>query len=219
MNRLLRTLFFYGLLIVVLALVVRYTHVFPSIKNLFKPKQVVVDQTPLLVTEIRNIAQLMTIEAYNEVVVDSTRYPFGISPRVFNAIPGSPFGLFGASRLVLIVRGNVVAGVDLKNLSQNAMQVRNDSLFVQLPRAAVLDVITNPSDVEFFIEEGTWDERAATILKLKARAKLVQQALAGGALPQADAKARQLVYELLKNVGYKSVTVSTAIEALPSGKQ
>src|SRR6476469_6317164 len=131
MTRTLRRLLYLLLLIAIVLLVMRKTNLFPSFGNIFKPKPVVVDQTPLLITEIRNIAQLMTVEAYNEVVVDSTRYPFGISPRVFNAIPGNPVGLLGKSQLVLIVRGKVVAGVDLKNLNGNNVQVKGDSLFVQ----------------------------------------------------------------------------------------
>jgi hypothetical protein len=220
MTRMLRRLLVFVLLLLVVVLLIRKTNLVPSLQNVFKSKPVVVDETPLLVTEIRNIAQLMTVEAYSEVVVDSTRYPLGIPPRVFNAIPGNPLGLLGASQLVLIVRGKVVAGVDLKNLNANNVLVKGDSLFVQLPRAQVLDVITNPSDVETFIERGTWDERAATVLKVRARNKLVQQAVSQGALQLADTKARQLVYRLLKNTGYKWITVTTAIQQnTASGKQ
>ncbi len=220
MTRMLRRLLLFILLFLVVMLLIRKTNLVPSLRNVFTSKAVVVDETPLLVTEIRNIAQLMTVEAYSEVVVDSTRYPLGIPPRIFNAIPGNPLGLFGASQLVLIVRGKVIVGVDLKNINANNVLVKGDSLFVQLPRAQVLDIITNPSDVETFIERGNWDERAATVLKVRARNKLVQQALAQGALQQADSKARQLVYELLKNTGYKWITVTTAIgQNTASGKQ
>ena len=215
-----RRILFAVLIAAVFFFLARHTHLFPTFKNPFREQAIVVDQTPLLVNEIRNIAQLMTVEAYNEVVVDSTRYPFGISPRIFNAIPGRPLSLLGGAQLVLIVKGKVIAGVDLKKLDSSNVQIKNDSLFVQLPRAQVLDVTTNPSDVETFIETGTWTEAAAVALQNKARNQLVQQALAQGALQQADSKARNLVYELLKNTGYKVVDVTTAIQInTPSGKQ
>lgn len=200
------------LLLILIFLAWRYASPFSSFKNLFKPKPVVVDDALLVVTEIKNIAQLMTVEAYNEVVIDSTRYPFGVPPSVFNAIPGNPLGLLGSSQLVLIVRGKVIAGVDLKAFGQNNIRLKNDSLFVQLPSATVLDIITNPSDVETFMERGTWNEAAATTLKIKARNKLVQQALTQGILQQADGKARNIVYGFLKNLGYKTVTVTTAVQ-------
>lgn len=220
MTRSLRRVFILVATISIVLLVVQRTALFPSLKNFFKLKTVVVDETPILINEIKNIAQLMTVEAYNEVVVDSTRHPFGIPPRIFNAIPGNPLALFPVSQLVLIVKGKVVAGVDLKTLDTNNVQVRGDSLFIQLPRAVVFDVITNPSDVETFIEKGEWTEAAATTLKRRARNRMVQQAIAQGALQQADAKARQLVYELFKNAGYKNVAVTTAIQiSTPSGKK
>src|SRR6478672_284964 len=215
MSPALRQLLIALLIVIALFFVARQVQNFPSFNNWFQPKPIVVDQTPLLVNEIKNIAQLMTVEAYNEVVVDSTRYPFGMPSKIFNT-----FRLPAASQLVLIVKGKVIAGVDLKNIDSNQVHVKGDTIFVQLPRAQVLDVITNPSDVETFIEEGKWEQSAATALQMKARNQLVKQALAQGVLPQADSKARSLVYELLKNLRYKAVIVTTAIQVnTPSGKQ
>lgn len=209
MNRSLRRLFIIILLLFTVVFVVKRMHVFPSIGSLFKPKPVVVDESPLIVTQVKSLAQLMTVEVYNEVVVDSMRFPLGVPPQLFNAIPGNPLGLFGASQLVLIVRGKVICGVNLQTLDTAAIRLRNDSLFISLPPAQVFDVITNPSDVETFIEKGTWSEAAATALKLKARQQLLNQAIAQGALTQADSKARELVYGFLKNLNYKYVAVST----------
>ncbi len=220
MRKTLHRIILFTAIIIIVLFIIQQTNLFPSFKNSFRPKPIVVDKTPILVTQIKSIAQLMTVEAYNEVVVDSTRYALGIPPQVFRRMPLNPFALLGTSQLVLIVRGNVLAGVDLKTFDKNKIQVRNDSLFVQLPRAAVLEVITNPSDVEIFIEKGSWDANAATVLKVRARNQLVQQAIAQGALQQADAKARQLVYTFFKNAGYKYVLVTTAIQpTVPSGKQ
>jgi hypothetical protein len=220
MKRTLRLVLYFVSIVAGLFFLARHTTLFDGLKNIFKPAPVLVDETPLLVAQIKNIAQLMTVEAYNEVVVDSIRYPFGIPPRVFKAIPGNPLAFFGASQLVLIVRGKVVAGVDLQKLDTSNIRLKGDSLLIQLPRAAVLDVITNPSDVETFIEQGDWDQPAATALTLQARDRMVQQAVAQGALQQADARARHLVHELFKNAGYKNVFVITALQVTaPSGKQ
>lgn len=220
MMKLVRRIFILCITVLLILFIVRRTTLFPSLRNFFKPKEIVVDQTPLVLTQLKNIAQLMTVEAYNEVVVDSTRYPLGMPPAILKRLPLNPLSFFGVSQLVLIVRGKVVAGVDLQTFSKAHIRFSSDSLFIRLPRATVLDVITNPSDVETFVEKGTWDVGAATALKRKAQVRLVQQALAQGALQQADAKARQLVYELLKNAGYKTVIVTTALQlSNPSGKQ
>jgi hypothetical protein len=220
MNRTVRRLFSGLLLLILFFFLARHTNLFPAFKNPFKPKPILVNETPLLVTQVKSMAQLLTMEAYNEVVVDSVRYPFGVPPRILGAIPGNALSLFSGAQLVLIVRGKVVAGVNLQALDSNHIKVRGDSLFIQLPPTRVLDVITNPSDIEIFIEKGTWNEAASTALKQKARNQLVQQALAQGVLQQADARARQLVYELFKNTKYKQVFVTTGIQVRPpSGKQ
>jgi hypothetical protein len=83
------------LILVVLLLLLRKTEVFNSLKNVFAQKEIKVDETPLLVTQIRSIAQLLTIEALNEVVVDSTRSPFGLPPEVLKNLPATPLRFFG----------------------------------------------------------------------------------------------------------------------------
>src|SRR6476660_7250421 len=112
------------LVLLVVLIIVQRTSVFPSLRTVFQSKPIVVDETPLLLTQIKTIAQLMTVEAYNEVVVDSSRYPFGVPPQVFKAIPGNPLALISPAQLVLIVRGKVIAGVDLQSLDKNNIQVK-----------------------------------------------------------------------------------------------
>jgi hypothetical protein len=204
------------LLPVVLLLLLRKTEAFNSLKNVFAQKEIKVDETPLLVTQIKSIAQLLTIEALNEVVVDSTRSPFGLLPEVLKNLPTTPLRFLGASQLVLIVRGTVRAGVNLEQIDERSIRIIGDSLFVALPPAIVFDIITNPFDVETFIEKGEWNPAAATALQAKARQQLVQQALAQGLLQQANNNARQLIYGLLKNTGYAYIQVTTAPQVHPS---
>jgi hypothetical protein len=197
-------------------LLLRKTEVFNSLKNVFAQKEMKVDETPLLVTQIKSIAQLLTIEALNEVVVDSTRSPFGLPKEVLKNLPATPLRFLGASQLVLIVRGTVRAGVNLEQIDERSIRIKGDSLFVQLPPAVVFDIITNPSDVETFIEKGAWNSVAATALQAKARQQLAQQALARGLLQQANSNARQLIHGLLKNSGYAYIQITTAPQVHPS---
>ena len=45
---------------------------FPSLSKLWKPAEVTIDKTPVIITQVKAIAQLITISAYDEIVVDST---------------------------------------------------------------------------------------------------------------------------------------------------
>ena len=46
----------------------------PSMRSLFTAEKVVIDQTPILIKNIKTIAQLVTVTSYDEVVVDSLVY-------------------------------------------------------------------------------------------------------------------------------------------------
>src|SRR4051794_10985400 len=44
----------------------------PSLNDIFKPKPVLIENTPVVVKQIQAIAQLVTISAYEELVADTT---------------------------------------------------------------------------------------------------------------------------------------------------
>jgi hypothetical protein len=192
------------LMLVVVALLVLWlvgrTEIIPPFKNPFAAKPVVIDRTPLLVKNIKDIAQLMTIEYHDEVVVDSTRNNARI-------LPLPPFIFSSNASLVLIVKGRLMAGLDLQRLDSSHFSGNIDSISIQLPRAKLLDVIVNPTDVETFLERGTWNSEAFAALKQKAAAQIIRNATAQGVLLRADEKARNLVIQLMLNAGYKKVTV------------
>jgi hypothetical protein len=144
----------------------------------------------------------MTIEYHDEVVVDSTRSNTRI-------LPLPPFIFTSGASLVLIVKGKLMAGLDLQRLDSSYFSGNRDSISIQLPRAKLLEVIVNPTDVETFVERGTWNSEAFAVLKQKAAAQIIRNATAQGVLHRADEKARNLVMQLMLNAGYKKVTVIT----------
>jgi hypothetical protein len=171
------------------------------LRNMFKAKPIVVDESPLVVTNIRSLAQLMTIEYYDEVVADSSRKA-GI-------LPFPPYIFPTKQSLVLVVKGRLLAGLDLEQLGTNNISGNRDSITIMLPRAQVLEVEMNPSDVETFVEKGQWNHNAVAALTAKAREQMLQNAAAQGILRRADEKAKNLVEQLMLNAGYKKVVVIT----------
>jgi hypothetical protein len=65
--------FWYAAGIAIIYLVLSRLNIIPSLSNLFKSKPVTIDNTPVLVKEVKNIAQLMTMSSYDEVVVDTAK--------------------------------------------------------------------------------------------------------------------------------------------------
>ena len=161
----------------------------------FRAKPLLIDQTPLVIEEIRSVADLNTATLYQDVIVDS------IAPAT---IP------FAARReIVLIIKGKVTAGLDMDKLSADDVFASGDSVHITLPGSVIRDVIINPSDVETFYESGKWNNEEITALKLAARQKLLVKAAENDLLEKANVKSRSLIEGFLKALQFKKIIVVT----------
>lgn len=177
--------------------------------NIFKSSPLKIDDTPVLVKEINAITELSTISVRDEVVVDSFIVdPAAVALRAITGITspfGSPF-----PHIVIIAKGEVICGTNLKKLNDSAVKVFDDSVSVIIPKAEILDVIINPSGFETFIEEGKWSDAAITNLKVKAREKMKNRTVSRGTLADADKRAVLLISNMLTALGYKKISVQTS---------
>ncbi|MBX2922039.1 MAG: DUF4230 domain-containing protein [Chitinophagaceae bacterium] len=181
---------------------------FGSFKNIFKAQPVVIDNTPILIKEINELAQLCTITVYDEVVVDSAV----IQPKSavemilpdFSGFSGLPVT---GKRIVMIGRGKVIAGTDLKKLQSRHFFMDKDSISLTLPPPEILDAIMNPSDFETFDETGNWSSEAVTFVKIKARNKMIERAIQQKILEKATERSSMLMENFLRSTGFKKVTV------------
>ena len=192
-------------IVIVITLLQRFS-VFPSWDGLFAGKPVVIEETPILISEIKELAEMITVTSFDEVVVDSIKAsPFDVVHNITGiSLPTiSP----SADRLVIIARGKVMAGIDLSNLMPDDIYVEKDSIRMTLPPARVFDVITNPSDFSTFSETGNWPSAAATALKTQARDKILRRALNQGILNRANARAAAVMESFLRSLGYTRISL------------
>lgn len=184
----------------------------PSFSNWLEAKPVVIDETPLVISEIKKIAELHTAKLYCEVVADSVI----ISPaeaamlamQGSGAFPILPAMVFtSGKKMVLIAKGRVIAGLDLSVLNEKNVIVKNDSVWLTLPSAKILDIITNPSDFEIFTEEGTWSSNEVNAVKQKAVSIMRAEAQKRGLIEQANERAKLLMGNFLKASGFGWVEV------------
>lgn len=203
--------FFRNYILVILGIVIVITllqrfKVFPSWGSLFAEKPVAIEETPILISEIKELAEMITVTSFDEVVVDSIKAsPFDVVHNITGiSLPTlSP----SADRLVIIARGKVMAGIDLSNLMPDDIYVEKDSIHMTLPPARVFDVITNPSDFSTFSETGDWPSAAATALKTQARDKILRRALNQGILNRANARAAAVMESFLRSLGYTRISL------------
>lgn len=180
----------------------------PAMKNIFASKPVVIDETPILIKEIKSIGQLITYTSFDEVVADTTIKTKGSAfVNGFNRLAHVPMLPSADKQLVLIGRGKVLAGINLSLLSDTSISVAKDTVQIYLPKVQILDAILNPSDFETFVEKGEWSNEEVTLVKAKARRKMIEHALQQNILPKAGAKAKVIMENFLQNMGYKHILI------------
>lgn len=180
--------------------------VFPSWDSLFSAKPVVIEETPILIAEIKELSEMITITAFDEVVVDSIK---ASKYDIVNKITGFSVPTLSPTpdRLVLVSRGKVLAGTDLSALMPDDFYIDKDSISMQIPPARIFDVITNPSDFTTFSETGEWTPEAVTLVKQKARNKVLKRALDNGILEKANQRSKVVMENFLRSLGYKGIHV------------
>jgi len=178
----------------------------PSFKSIFRSQPVVIDETPIIIKEINTLAQLVTVTFTDEVVMDTAKVGNGMP----SLLPLSIGTILTPSvdKLVIIGRGKVIAGTDLKQIKEKDVSVTGDSIHVNLPAAKILQTIVNPSGFETFIEQGSWSEAAATSLKVKIRDKITKQALEQQILKQANDRSLNIIEVFLRNTGFKKIGIT-----------
>jgi hypothetical protein len=161
--------------------------------NIFSSKPVTIDNTPILIKEIRSLGQVITATFYDEVVVDST------VKHSFSQLPITD------DHLVIIARGKVLAGIDLKLLTDSSISVTKDTVWMHLPQTKIIDVIINPDDFETFEETGKWTPEAVTAVKIKAKTKITANAYNKNIIDKATRKAKAVLQDFLHAAGLKVV--------------
>lgn len=198
--------------LIIIVLIFQKMNWLPDPAGWFESKPVTIEETQILVSEIKQIAELQTAKMYSEMVVDS--FQLTRDNVVMKALKDailSPFaiypGLPSGNKLVLVVSGSVTAGIDLQRLSDSSIRIFNDSVVLTLPSSRILEVITNPSGFDVFIEEGNWSQAAVLAVKEKARQKMVNEALRRGLIGKANTQAMEMMERFLEAVGFKKITI------------
>lgn len=112
-------------------------------------------------------------------------------------------------RLLLVVHGEVIGGVDLATIQPADVLVQGETATVRLPKSQILVTrIDNEKTKVYSRDTGLFtspDPNLESELRQEAEKQLQKAALDGGILKSADENARYTVSSLLKGFGFKSV--------------
>lgn len=143
--------------------------------------EIVLEDTPLKVEQIRSILELNTLKFQDEAVVDSVEYYKSDSEVIWGTLDKLTdpdqfkHGLHPSSvkrRLTLIVRGELLYGVDLKRKDFQFLE-KEDTLTIVIPQPELLSVSINPKGTEVYLENGEWQDYERAGLQRKARKKMI----------------------------------------------
>ncbi|MCC6627268.1 MAG: DUF4230 domain-containing protein [Chloroflexi bacterium] len=155
-----------------------------------------------LVRQIQQLSRLETTSYTVETVVTVER-------------PGGVLG-FGGQRLLVIVHGAVVAGIDLTKLQAKDIVVSEDGrqVAVRLPPAEILTTALDERRTQVYDHQTGLFTRPDTTLVLEAQkagaAKIVDSACQDGILRRATADSQRAVSQMLALVGFERVVFDDA---------
>ena len=151
-------------------------------------------------TVVRQIAQLQRLETVKFTM-----------DKIISGEHDSPYlpkFLIG-DRLLLIVHGEVIAGVDLASIPPGDVSVHGQTVTVRIPKAQILVTrLDNEKTKVYSRDTGLFsspDPNLESEVRQEAERQLQQAALEGGILKSADDNARTTVASLLRGLGFTEV--------------
>lgn len=159
---------------------------------------------PAVVREIQELSELVTVRYNIQKVVglEEEKVPFG------------------SERILLMVQGNVLGGVDLSSLSTNDVQVTDGKVVTaRLPRAKVMHVYLDEQQTRVWDRTKTWwtpwvpyDPELEQKARLAALEAIQAAAVQMGILSNAQGNAEYTIRKLLGASGVESVRFTTSGE-------
>ncbi len=118
---------------------------------------------------------------------------------------------FAGDKILLIAHGEVVAGIDLGELSGNAVVVNGNSVRVRLPAPRIFSTrLDNQKTRVYSRDTGVFsnpDPELESEVRRRAETQLTAAAVQDGILQTARTNARQTLTALLTSLGFKQITI------------
>lgn len=155
---------------------------------------------PAVVNKIQRLQRLETVNYSLDKIVEGERQ----NPILPNFLAGD--------KLLMIVHGEVIAGIDLSQLKANDVQIHGRDIQVRLPPAQIfLTTLDNTKTKVYSRDTGflvSQDPNLESEVRAKAQEQIEQAALADGILANAAKNARSTVTSMLLGLGFENVTVN-----------
>jgi Protein of unknown function (DUF4230) len=155
-----------------------------------------IDQ-PTVVRQIQQLQRLETVSFTMDKIISGE-----------HDSPYLPKFLVG-DRLLLVVHGEVIGGVDLSKLQPNDVVVQGQSISLHLPQAQILVTRLDNAQTRVYSRDtglfSSPDPNLESEVRQEAERQLQEAAMQGEILKTADGNARTTISSLLQGLGFKKV--------------
>ncbi len=155
---------------------------------------------PTIVNKIQRLQRLETVDYSLDKIVEGDRQS--------SVLPDFLVG----DKLLLVVHGNVIAGIDLSQLKSSDVQIEGRSIQVHLPPAQIfVTALDNTKTRVYSRTTGLLvpeDPNLESQVREQAQQQIQQAALADGILTTANKNASAAVTSMLLGLGFQQVTVN-----------
>lgn len=166
-----------------------------SAAQLLHPTPTIVADPVTIIKQVRSLSRLETASFTIE--------------KVITADTGEgPFGFLFQDKLLLVAHGEVIAGVDLSRMDDNAVKVAGSSVFMTLPASEVfVATLDNDKTYVYDRQTGVLGQKMdlETLARQKAQEEILKAAIDGGILTMAQDNAESVIHKLLEALGFTDI--------------
>ena len=150
-----------------------------------------IDTTPTQIQSIKDIGEWEFLSVSAEEMVDTVRK-----------------GFFSDDELVRIYYGTLRLGINMQQLSDDAIIIQGDSVQATFPKVTLLDNdFIDEAKTKSFYESGKWTPQAHQALYQKAHRQMLHHCLTPENLTTAQSNAESQLRNLFTQLGYKTITL------------
>ena len=155
-----------------------------------------IDQ-PTVVRQIRQLQRLETVSFTMDKIISGE-----------HDSPYLPTFLV-SDRLLLVVHGEVIGGVDLTKLQPDDVSIQGPSISLRLPQSQILVTRLDNAQTRVYSRDtglfSSPDPNLESEVRKEAERQLQEAAMQGDILKTADSNARSTISSLLQGLGFKNV--------------
>ncbi len=187
----------------------------PGFKGFFTPNRLEMEPTTTLITQINKIAKLLSITYYDETIVVREKKEPTVKKAISKAIlsggalmPGYGNSILEQMEQVIIVKARVISGFDLSQSDTSDIYTNGKQIRFELPPPQIIEVISNPQDLEVFYETGNWSVDETLEGHKLGIEKIKQTALENGILEKSEDSAIIVLTNFFLLLGYEEIVIT-----------